>query len=347
MVSNPDCKIDTGSRIKWQLVSKPIFRGLVVHPTFPLLKQTDFPPLRRASLEVLQVNLGYYCNQSCLHCHVNAGPKRTEMMNAETAADIIEFMGKSDVHTLDLTGGAPELHEQFRPLVEAGKANGCRVIDRCNLSVLFEPGQESLAEYLAETGVDIVASLPCYLQENVDSQRGKGVYDKSIRGLQKLNELGYGVGGSGLSLELVYNPQGPVLPPPQAELEQDYRAYLKENYGIFFTRLLALTNLPIKRFGSTLISRGEFQSYMSLLKSSHNHMNLQSVMCRNTISLDYRGYVYDCDFNQMLELPAGGGNPVHVRELGDSLTAGEPIAVADHCYGCTAGQGSSCGGALA
>lgn len=318
-----------------------------MYPTFPLLQHTDFPSIRRTSLEVLQINLGYYCNQSCLHCHVNAGPTRKEMMSSETASEIIEILNRSDVHTLDLTGGAPELHEQFKPLVEAGKANGCRVIDRCNLSVLFEPGQEKLAEYLASTKVDIVASLPCYLEENVDAQRGDGVYEKSIQGLQILNSLGYGIEGSGLMLELVYNPQGPELPPPQEALERDYREYLGSKYGIKFSRLLALANLPIKRFGSTLISRGQFQSYMSLLKSSHNAMNLPSVMCRNTISVDYQGYIYDCDFNQMLEMPAGGGKPVHISESINQFVAGMTIAVADHCYGCTAGQGSSCGGALA
>ncbi|MCB1318344.1 MAG: arsenosugar biosynthesis radical SAM protein ArsS [Leptospiraceae bacterium] len=311
-----------------------------------MLKKTDFPQIRRQRLEVLQVNLGYYCNQSCLHCHVNAGPKRKEMMDAKTAGQIIAFLEHSDVHTLDLTGGAPELHEQFRPLVEAGRRAGCRIIDRCNLTVLFEPGQENLADYLAGSGVDVVASLPCYLEDNVNAQRGDGVYEKSIQGLRRLNALGYGIEGSGLNLELVYNPQGPVLPPPQAQLELDYKRYLAEKYGVHFNRLLALANLPIQRFGSTLISKGQFHAYMALLRDSHNEGNLASVMCRNTLSVDYRGYVYDCDFNQMLNMPAGGKGPRHISELNADPIAGESIAIADHCYGCTAGQGSSCGGAL-
>ncbi len=317
-----------------------------MYPTFPLLEKTDFPPIRRSALEILQINLGYYCNQSCLHCHVNAGPKRTEMMDKKTADQIIRFLEESDVQTIDLTGGAPELHKQFKPLVEAGKRKGCRVIDRCNLTVLLEPGQEQLAEYLSDSGVDIVASLPCYLEDNVNSQRGKGVYERSIRGLKKLNGVGYGLPGSELSLDLVYNPQGPVLPPPQAGLEADYKSYLEENHGIRFNRLLALANLPIHRFGSTLVSKGQFHEYMDLLKSSHCESNLEAVMCRNTISVDYQGYVYDCDFNQMLKMPAGGGRLQHISELSGGIHAGSPIAIADHCYACTAGQGSSCGGAL-
>ncbi|HBR99104.1 MAG TPA: radical SAM protein [Gammaproteobacteria bacterium] len=317
-----------------------------MYQTLPLLQYSDFPRIRRASLEILQVNLGYYCNQRCKHCHVNAGPNRKETMSAQTAAQLMRFMQSTQVSTIDLTGGAPELHAQFKPLVEAGRHAGCRVIDRCNLSVLFEPGQEGLADYLAQWRVDIVASLPCYLEENVNAQRGRGIFEKSINALRVLNDLGYGIDGSGLSLELVYNPQGPELPPPQADLEADYRAYLGEHYGIQFTRLLALANLPIKRFGSTLISRGQFVDYMQLLKSSHSAANLDSVMCRNTLSVDYEGYVYDCDFNQMLNVPAGGGKPIHINDLDQQVDAGAPIAIADHCYGCTAGQGSSCGGAL-
>ncbi len=317
-----------------------------MHATFPLLAKTDFPPIKRSRLEVLQINLGYYCNQSCLHCHVNAGPKRTEMMSEKTAAQIIAFLRQSGVHTVDLTGGAPELHKQFKPLVEAGLEHGCRVIDRCNLTVLFEPGQASLATYLADKGVDIVASLPCYLEENVDAQRGRGVYEKSITGLLRLNELGYGQQDSNLSIDLVYNPQGPVLPPAQAVLENDYKQFLNDQYGIKFNNLLVLTNLPIQRFGSTLISKGQFHSYIQLLKSSYNDKNLESVMCRNTLSLDYRGFVYDCDFNQMLDMPVGS-KVQHISELSEDLISENAIAIADHCYGCTAGQGSSCGGALA
>ena len=319
-----------------------------MHDTYPLLKVSDFPPIKRSHLEVIQVNLGYYCNLSCLHCHVNAGPKRTEMMDRKTADQVIEFMQASGVKTLDLTGGAPELNSQFYYLVEAGKNLGMHIIDRCNLTVLEEPGQEALAEFLAENCIHIVASLPCYLEENVKAQRGKNVYWPSIRGLQKLNQLGYGKAGSGLVLDLVYNPQGPVLPPGQTGLEADYKSHLSEHFDVTFNSLLVLANLPIQRFGSTLVSRGQFEDYMSLLKSSHNDDNLEEVMCRTTISVDYNGYVYDCDFNQMLNMPLTGNalNRRHIQELIEAKLYGLPIATADHCYGCTAGQGSSCGGAL-
>lgn len=319
-----------------------------MHETYPLLKVTDFPPLTRARLDTLQVNLGYYCNLSCLHCHVNAGPKRTEMMDRETADQTIEFMRASGVQTLDLTGGAPELNSQFEYFVNAGRESGIRIIDRCNLTVLEEPGQEGLADFLAENKVDIVASLPCYLEENVKEQRGKNVYWPSIRGLQQLNQLGYGKAGSGLNLDLVFNPQGPVLPPGQLDLEIDYKKYLKEQFDIEFNTLLVLANLPIQRFGSTLISRGQFEDYMTLLRSSHRDENIDHVMCRSTVSVDYNGYVYDCDFNQMLKMPMAGKalKRTHIKDLIADRLEGQNIAIADHCYGCTAGQGSSCGGAL-
>ncbi len=319
-----------------------------MHATFPLLEKTDFPAIKRKKLEILQINVGYYCNLSCTHCHVNAGPKRTEMMDEATADQVLSLLQDSDIHTLDLTGGAPELNPQFRKLVEGGKAAGVRVIDRCNLTVLEEPGQEDLAEYLATNGVDIVASLPCYMEDNVDKQRGKGVFGDSIKGLEKLNALGYGKPDSNLKLDLVFNPQGPVLPPPQAQLEIDYKAFLSKEFGIEFHSLLTLTNLPIQRFGSMLISKGQFEPYMNLLKDAYSADNLQSVMCKNTISIDYDGYVYDCDFNQMLAMPLGGKklSRTHVKDLKLSALDNQPIAIADHCYGCTAGQGSSCGGAL-
>ncbi|OED40625.1 radical SAM protein [Chromatiales bacterium (ex Bugula neritina AB1)] len=319
-----------------------------MHATFPLLEKTDFPPIKRAKLEILQINVGYYCNLSCTHCHVNAGPKRTEMMDEKTADKVLEFLEASDVHTLDLTGGAPELNPQFRKLVEGGRSKGVRVIDRCNLTVLEEPGQEDLAQYLADNQVDIVASLPCYLEDNVNKQRGKGVFDGSIRGLHKLNALGYGKENSNLRLDLVFNPQGPVLPPPQQQLEDDYRQFLGEQFGIEFHGLLTLTNLPIQRFGSMLISKGQFHPYMDLLKSAYRPENLFSVMCKNTISIDYDGFVYDCDFNQMLAMPMGRNRlkRTHIDELMQRELEGLPIAIGDHCYGCTAGQGSSCGGAL-
>ena len=320
-----------------------------MHATLPLMRQYGFPALSRRRLEVLQLNLGYKCNQSCLHCHVNAGPARTEMMSRETIGDALAFLGVAGVRTLDITGGAPELHPHFRELVERARELAVRVIDRCNLTVLEEPGQEDLAVFLKHQQVEIIASLPCYTEELVDRQRGKGVYEKSIRALQRLNRLGYGAAGGELPLNLVYNPQGPSLPPAQAALEADYKRTLGERHGIVFNRLLAIANMPIQRFGSTLVSRGQFAEYMALLHRSHRTENLDAVMCRSTLSVDWQGTLYDCDFNQMLGLPLRleGRKRVQLSELIGRDLAGNPIAVRDHCYGCTAGQGSSCAGALA
>lgn len=312
--------------------------------TLPLLEVTDFPAIARRATRTLQVNLGYRCNQRCLHCHVNAGPTRTEMMDADTLALIPRVLAARGIGTLDLTGGAPELHPQFRDLVRQARGLGVKVIDRCNLTILFEPGQEGLAEFLAAQGVEVVASLPCYSAANVDSQRGAGVFGKSIRALQKLNALGYGHDGSGLALNLVYNPQGASLPPAQARLEADYKRELSEQFGVRFNTLFALANMPINRFGSTLVSQGQFAGYLRLLKDNYQSANLDHVMCRDLISVDWRGHLYDCDFNQQLGLPATGSG--HVRDLLVADVADKPIRVADHCYGCTAGQGSSCGGAL-
>jgi radical SAM/Cys-rich protein len=321
-----------------------------MHATLPLLEVTDFPVIQRQQLTTLQVNLGYRCNQACVHCHVNAGPTRKEMMDKETLALIPEVLKVRGIATLDLTGGAPELHEGFRPLVRSAKTLGVQVIDRCNLTILFEPGQEDLAEFLAGNQVEVVASLPCYSMENVDRQRGKGVFDKSIAALQKLNALGYGREGSGLVLHLVYNPQGPVLPPSQEKLQADYKRELHQRFGIVFNSLYALANMPIQRFGSMLISKGRFNRYMRLLKDNHNPANLDKVMCRNLVSIDWQGYLYDCDFNQQLRLAMQDrrlGNPrPHLRDLLTTDPEGTPIRVADHCFGCTAGSGSSCGGAL-
>jgi radical SAM/Cys-rich protein len=320
-----------------------------MHATLPRMEVSGFPAIRRNRLDTLQVNLGYKCNQSCLHCHVNAGPTRTEAMSRETVFEVIKFLKTAAVATLDVTGGAPELNPHFRLLVTAARERGLRVIDRCNLTILEQPHQENLAQFLAAHQVEIVASLPCYLEDNVDRQRGKGVFETSIRCLQKLNALGYGMPGSGLTLNLVYNPQGPVLPPAQGPLESDYRQHLGEQYGITFNQLYVLTNMPIQRFGSTLISKGQFEHYMDLLKNAYQPANLDSVMCRSLLSVDWKGYVYDCDFNQMLGLPlAWQGRPrTHLRELMGADLAHNLIVVKDHCYGCTAGQGSSCGGALA
>ena len=316
-----------------------------MHATLPLMRHYGFPPVRRARLETLQVNLGYKCNQSCLHCHVNAGPTRTEMMSQDTLADVVTFVGVSAVKNLDITGGAPELHPHFRALVLKARELGVHVIDRCNLTILEEPGHEDLARFLAAHEVEITASLPCYTEELVDRQRGKGVYDKSIRALRRLNAQGY---GERLPLNLVYNPQGPALPPAQDKLEADYKRILGETHGIVFNRLYTLANMPIQRFGSTLVSKGQFNDYMRLLHQAHRQENLDTVMCRTLLSVDWQGDVYDCDFNQMLDLPlqAAGKKRMRLAELiGRDLT-GNPIAVRDHCYGCTAGQGSSCGGAL-
>lgn len=317
-----------------------------MHDTLALLEVTDFPPISRKQLDTLQVNLGYKCNQRCLHCHVNAGPTRTEMMAAETIALIPQVLAARNITTLDLTGGAPELHEQFCELVSAATTMGVKVIDRCNLTILFEPGQESLAAFLAANKVEIVASLPCYSLENVDAQRGEGVFDKSIAGLQLLNSLGYGMPDSGLVLNLVYNPQGPSLPPNQQSLEADYRRELRANFNIEFNNLFALANMPIQRFGSTLVSKGQFKPYMELLKNNFSADNLESLMCRNLVSVDWLGNLYDCDFNQQLSLSTVGKSAKHLRDLLRVDVEGHDIAIADHCFGCTAGQGSSCGGAL-
>jgi radical SAM/Cys-rich protein len=318
-----------------------------MHDTWPLLEKIPFPPIRRRRLDTLQVNVGYRCNQSCVHCHVAAGPNRTEEMPGDVADLVLAFLERRRVANLDITGGAPELNPHFRRLVTSARDMGARVMDRCNLTILEVPGQEDLADFLGGQQVEIVASLPCYLEENVDRQRGKGVFEASLRGLNRLNAVGYGREGSGLVLNLVYNPQGPTLPPDQRKLEADYRRVLG-GLGIVFSRLYTLTNMPIQRFGSTLISKGRFADYLDLLRHAHVEANLPEVMCRNLVSVDWRGYLYDCDFNQMLDLPLERDNRerLHLSDLMDEDIAGNPIRVGGHCYGCTAGQGSSCGGAL-
>ena len=319
-----------------------------MHVMLHRLEVSDFPSITRARLETLQLNLGYRCNQACLHCHVNASPQRKEMMDSETVGQVIAFLRHGGIGNLDLTGGAPELHPHFRHLVETARAIGIHVIDRCNLTILEAPGQEDLADFLAENRVEIAASLPCYLEENVERQRGQGVFASSIRALKHLNALGYGAPESGLVLNLVFNPQGPVLPPPQASLEEAYRRELKVHHEIVFNRLYTITNMPIRRFGSMLVSQGQFHAYMKLLRDAHRDENLEQVMCRRLVSVDWRGYVYDCDFNQMLGLPLGAGfKPrTHLADLLQRDLEGQPIGVADHCYGCTAGGGSGCSGAL-
>jgi len=314
--------------------------------TLSLLDKISFPAIRRGKLDTLQINVGYRCNQSCFHCHVNAGPTRTEEMTGDVADIVLEFLERRRIGTLDITGGAPELNVHFRNLVRGARSLGAKVMDRCNLTIMEQPGQEDLAEFLAAHTIEVVASMPCYLEGNVERQRGKGVFDASIRGLQKLNALGYGRDPR-LILNLVYNPQGPSLPPSQVSLEADYKCVLGEQYGIVFNKLFVLANMPIQRFGSTLITNGEFEGYLDLLRDAHLDVNLDGVMCHHLISVDWRGFVYDCDFNQMLDLPLlHDNNRVHLSDLLDDDIEGNSIRVAGHCYGCTAGQGSSCGGAL-
>ena len=306
-----------------------------------------FPAIARGGLHTLQANLGYRCNQACTHCHVDAGPKRTEMMSRETVDILLAFVAEQRIRTLDLTGGAPELNAHFRDLVVAARELGVEVIDRCNLTILSEPGHAGLAEFLAENAVAITASLPCYSEDNVNQQRGAGVFARSIAGLRRLNELGYGVSGSPLVLNLVYNPTGAFLPPEQTALEATYRARLAADHGVTFSSLLTITNMPIARFRHALARDGELDDYMRQLVAAYREDNRANVMCRHLISVDWQGYVYDCDFNQMLGLPLGArARATHLRDLIGWHADGQAVAVADHCYGCTAGQGSSCGGAL-
>ena len=319
-----------------------------MHDTQPLLAGSYFPAIFRKHLEILQVNLGYLCNLSCLHCHVNAGPKRTEMMSLETIEQILALAEATNIHTLDLTGGAPEMHPHFQYLVKAARNIGIKVIDRCNLTILEDPRHIGLAEFLAEQQVEIIASLPCYLEENVDKQRGKGVFKDSLSALRRLNQLGYSQPGSPLQLNLVFNPQDAVLPPDQQSLEQAYKLHLQEHYDIVFNQLYAIANMPIKRFGSMLVTQGRFDEYLNLLRDSYREVNLAQLMCLNTLSIDWQGFVYDCDFNQMLDMSLGAvdKSAVHITEISLQALNGAKIATAAHCYGCTAGQGSSCGGAL-
>ncbi|WP_022964473.1 arsenosugar biosynthesis radical SAM (seleno)protein ArsS [Halopseudomonas pelagia] len=317
--------------------------------TLPLLDRLSFPAIARSGLQTLQVNLTYTCNQRCLHCHVNAGPTRTEAMSDAVLGNLYDVIDAHSVQILDLTGGAPEMHPRFRDIVVHAREQGLEVIDRCNLTILSEPGYEGLAEFLAQHRVRVSASLPCYSRDNVDKQRGDGVFVRSIEGLQLLNKLGYGQPGSDLELNLVYNPQGPNLPPPQAALQADYKSHLAEDFGIVFNQLHTITNQPIARFGSTLISKGQFNEYMALLRDNFGDANMAALMCRSMVSVDWQGYLYDCDFNQMLDLPMNllARDRSHLRDLLDARMENNPIVTRDHCFACTAGQGSSCGGALA
>jgi radical SAM/Cys-rich protein len=311
----------------------------------PLLLNSDFPKVRRGQLNTLQMNLGYLCNLSCTHCHVNAGPTRTELMSRETMQLALQFAEKYQLKSLDLTGGSPEMNPDFKWLVKMAKKQGLHIMNRCNPTILEEPGYEDIADFLAAQQVEVIASLPCYLEDNVDAQRGKGVFVSSIKALKRLNKLGYGIEGSGLILNLVFNPQGLNLPAPQLELQAAYRQFLAEQFDLQFNQLFTITNMPIQRFGSVLDSKGQFSLYVDKLKQAYQVDNLQNVMCKTLINVDWQGYVFDCDFNQMLELPLAG-KKTHLRELLATMPDGQSISVADHCYGCTAGQGSSCTGAL-
>jgi radical SAM/Cys-rich protein len=318
-----------------------------MHETLGLLDSGDFPSIHRERIETVQVNLGYKCNQSCLHCHVNASPDRKESMSKNTMNQVRAFIKQVGAKTVDLTGGAPELNPHFRDFVRHLRDDDISIIDRCNLTILSEPDQSDLAQFLADQKITVIASLPCYTEDNVDAQRGDGVFQRSIQGLQMLNELGYGQDESGLALNLVYNPTGPFLPPPQNTLQTEYKEHLWKNYGVIFNSLLTITNMPIKRFGSTLVSRKQFDTYMSLLKKNFDEKNLSSVMCKTLVSVDWEGYLFDCDFNQMLELNIENGNrKIHVSDLESDALSGRKISVKDHCFGCAAGQGSSCGGSL-
>ena len=315
-----------------------------MHNVYPLLEKTDFPDVFRDKLNTAQINLGYKCNQSCLHCHVNAGPKRKEQMSLNTMKDVIKFIKRFKIKIVDLTGGAPELNKNFEYIVEQVKKIDCHVIDRCNLTILLEKDKSGLANFLKKHEVEIIASLPCYEKENVNSQRGKNVFEKSLQALTILNSIGYGSNPS-LQLNLVYNPQGFQLPPNQKVLTKQYKKHLKNKYNIIFNNLYTITNMPIARFGSTLVAKKYFSTYMNLLKDSFEKNTLKSLMCKSLISIDYLGFVYDCDFNQMLGLNMSINNKKHINEI-ISMQIGQKINTADHCYGCTAGSGSSCGGSL-
>lgn len=320
---------------------------MAVRNTFEVkLRETGQWPLLSKGIDVLQVNLGRRCNQACRHCHVEAGPARPEAMGRQEVDAVLGVLRDTAIGTLDLTGGAPELHPDFEYIVSEARALGCRVIDRCNLTVLLEPGKEHLVSFLRDWQVEIIASMPCYLEENVDSQRGAGVFSKSLKALRRLNAVGYGQPGSGLVLNLVYNPGGAFLPSSQPELEAEYRDEFWSRYGIVFSRLYTMTNMPIGRFGEALRRSGEVDRYWHELRTTFNPDGVEEVMCRQLISVGWDGTLYDCDFNQVLGIAVNSGLPNHIEQFNYSRLSTRPVATAPHCFGCTAGQGSSCGGAL-
>lgn len=312
--------------------------------------------LKKGKIEVLQVNLGKLCNLACIHCHVEAGPARTrENMNRQTAGAVVRFMDRSGIRTLDLTGGAPELNPHFKYLVREAWSRDVHVMDRCNLTVLYEPDMEDLPHFLANHHVEVIASLPCYSRENVDKQRGQGTFDSSVRALIDLNHLGYGKPGTDLTLSLVYNPVGPHLPPDQAKLEQEYKERLWEVFGIVFNKLYCITNMPITRYARYLTALHQYDQYADLLIHSFNPHTVDGLMCRNTLSVGWDGRLYDCDFNQALGMQMKNGRLLTIFDLlsqsdvgaiHESPLQGYSIATGDHCFGCTAGCGSSCQGVL-
>jgi len=311
------------------------------------LAQAGLFPLHATGIAVFQINVGKLCNQTCRHCHVDAGPDRKESMSRETAALCIQALAKTDIPAVDITGGAPELNQNFRWLVEQSRALGRHVMDRCNLSVLLLPSQSDLAEFLVQHQVEIVASLPYYRAAQTDAQRGDGAFEKSIEGLRLLNALGYGSGGTGLLLNLVYNPVGAFLPPKQEAIESQFRRELLKRHGISFNHLYTITNMPISRFLEFLVESGNYEGYMERLANAFNPAAAAGVMCRYTLSVGWDGRLYDCDFNQMLDLPIDHGAPNHIRNFDPAQLRQRQIVTRNHCYGCTAGSGSSCGGAVA
>ena len=310
------------------------------------LAEQGIHELRARDIDTLQVNLGKKCNQACHHCHVDAGPTRTEAMALETVELVLDVVRRHSIETLDVTGGAPELNPHFRYLAKTAAQMGKRVIDRSNLTVFFEPGYEDLPDFLAQHRIGVTASLPCYLEENVDRQRGLGVFQKSIEALKRLNELGYGRGDRGLALDLIYNSVGPFLPPPQTNLEADYERELQQRFGIVFDRLLTMTNMPITRFRRELQRTGQLEPYLDKLEKAFNPDTVGGLMCRHLISVRWDGWLYDCDFNQMLEIPVNEDAPGHIRDFDLFLLSRRAIQTGRHCFGCTAGAGSSCGGAV-
>ena len=334
-----DAVLSTPTRIEVDETRRPRFDRL--------LERHDATPLTANGVEILQVNLGKMCNMTCTHCHVDAGPDRREIMTRDTIDACLSVLRKNpEIGTLDLTGGAPEMNPHFREMVVAAREMDRHVIDRCNLTILLAKGFEYLPDFLAEHEVEIVASLPCYLEDNTDKQRGEGAYSKSVEALTRLNELGYGKPNSGLTLTLVFNPVGQSLPPDQAQLEEAYRKELKARFGIEFNRLFTITNMPVSRYLDYLMKIGELESYMQTLIDAFNPASIQGLMCRNTISVSWDGKLYDCDFNQMLELDLEAGCPKTIHDFDFQQLGNRQITIDQHCFGCTAGDGSGCQGSI-